>query len=77
MIACLGEISVYDPGKKAVRPIRVDAVTGSVKLLHGTPHAAAMFLDGYLKARDALARNLGHMLHIVKESDRVVIGPEQ
>jgi hypothetical protein len=75
LVPCLSEISVHDLGKKALWPIRVDAVVRSVKFLHVAPHAAAIFLHRYLESRDSLARNLGHMLHIVEEGHGIVIGP--
>ena len=77
LIPCPGEISIHDPGKKVAWPIRVDAVARGVKFLHVTPHAAAIFLHGYLETRDSFARNLGHMLHIMEEGHGVVIGPQQ
>ena len=77
LIPSRGEIAVHDLCKKPFWPIRVDAVARSVKLLGFTPHSPAIFLYRHPEAPDSFVWTSRHMLHIVEECHRVVVGPQE
>ena len=74
LIPCLGEQAVHDFGKKAIWPVGVNAIAGSIKFLHITPHRAAIFHHRHLVTRDSFTWNVDDMFHIVEEGDGIVIG---
>src|SRR5262249_49994698 len=71
------EKAVDDPGKEPVWPVGMNSLIGGVEFLHSAPETAAIFRYGHLVSRNPFVRDVSDVLHIVKESDCVVIGSEQ